>query len=192
MKSRWIIAGAAALALALLTLPMLRSGGREHVGSSAPAAGDSDDTAGQTCDVESGKGKLDFVVTDMHKAPVRMADYKGKVVLLNFWATWCGPCKVEIPSFVELYQKYKDKGLVIVGVSIDDAPETLLSFAREWHMQYPIVMLQSDVEDSYGPFYGIPTSYLLARDGSICTKHIGPASKKQFEAEIKALLGAVL
>ena len=187
MKSRWIIAGAAALALALLTLPVLRGGGRERL---APAAGGTAERAsgGQTCDVESGKGKLDFVVSDMHKAPLKMADYKGKVVLLNFWATWCGPCKEEIPSFVELYDQYKEQGLVIVGVSIDDEPDTLRSFAQEWHMRYPIVLMQTDVEDSYGPFSGIPTSYLLARDGSICTKHIGPATKKQFEREIKALL----
>jgi thiol-disulfide isomerase/thioredoxin len=185
-----VSACAAALALGLLTLPMLRNSGREHVAPGGGAATQTaSDTAGsQTCDVEAGKGKLDFVVNDMHKAPVKLSDYKGKVVLLNFWATWCGPCKQEIPSFVELYKEYKDKGLVIVGVSIDDAPETLRAFAQEWKMQYPIVMMQSDVEDSYGPLYGIPTSFLLARDGSICTKHIGPASKQQFEQEIKALL----
>ncbi len=189
MKSRWIIAGAAALALGLLTLPMLRSTGREHVAPTA-ASGTPEAAAGgvATCDVESAKGRLDFVVNDMHKAPVKLSDYKGKVVLLNFWATWCGPCKEEIPSFVELYKQYKDKGLVIVGVSIDDAPETLREFAQQWHMQYPIVMMQTDVEDSYGPFYGIPTSFLIGRDGSICTKHIGPASKQQFEQEIRALL----
>ena len=137
MKSRWIIAGAAALALGLLTLPMLRSSGREHVAPMPPAAHAEAavSAASATCDVESAKGKLDFVVNDMHKAPVKLADYKGKVVLLNFWATWCGPCKEEIPSFVELYEQYKDKGLVIVGVSIDDAPETLRAFAQEWHMQ---------------------------------------------------------
>jgi thiol-disulfide isomerase/thioredoxin len=190
MTSRWIIAGAAALALGLLTIPVLRSGGRERLAPSSSSSGTAANAAegGQTCDAEAGKGRLDFVVNDMHKAPLKLADYKGKVVLLNFWATWCGPCKEEIPSFVELYDRYKEKGLVIVGVSIDDEPETLRSFAQEWHMRYPIVMLQPDVEDSYGPFYGIPTSYLLARDGSICTKHIGPASKTQFEREIKSLL----
>jgi thiol-disulfide isomerase/thioredoxin len=186
MKSRWIVAAAAALALTLLTLPALRRVSREHLArAGSPAAAS---TSGPTCDAESGKGKLDFVVKDMHNVPVKMADYKGKVVLLNFWATWCGPCKVEIPAFVELYARYRDKGLVIAGVSIDDGPEALRTFAREWRMEYPILLMQSDVEDSYGPFYGIPTSYLIARDGSICTKHIGPATKEQFEQEIKALL----
>ena len=186
MKSRWIIAGAATLALALLTLPMLKSSGHERLSSSGstPSA-----TSGQTCDVESAaKGKLDFVLKDMNNVPVKMADYKGKVVLLNFWATWCGPCKVEIPAFVELYDQYKDKGFVIAGVSIDDGPDALRAFAKEWRMQYPILLMQSDVEDSYGPFYGIPTSFVIARDGTICTKHIGPATHAQFEAEIKALL----
>jgi thiol-disulfide isomerase/thioredoxin len=185
MKSRWIVAGAAALALGLLTLPMLRKGGQERL----PARISSDAENGPTCDAESNtKAKLDFVVKDMNNAPVKMADFKGKVVLLNFWATWCGPCKVEIPAFVELYDHYKDKGLVIAGVSIDDGPDALRAFAKEWRMQYPILLMQSDVEDSYGPFYGIPTSFLIARDGSVCTKHIGPASKQQFEQEIKALL----
>jgi thiol-disulfide isomerase/thioredoxin len=186
MKSRWIIAGASALALALLTLPMLRrGGGREHLGS-APVAAST--TRAQTCDVENTKGKLDFVLKDMNNASVKMADYKGKVVLLNFWATWCGPCKVEIPAFIELYDRYKGSGLVIAGVSIDDGPDALRAFATEWGMKYPILLLQSDVEDAYGPFYGIPTSFLIARDGSICTKHIGPATKEQLEQEIKALL----
>jgi len=186
MKSRWIIAAAAVLSLALLTIPMLRKRGGERL---APARVSADAENGATCDADAkAKGKLDFVVKDMHNAPVKMADYKGKVVLLNFWATWCGPCKTEIPAFVELYDRYKDRGLVIVGVSIDDGPDALRAFAKEWRMQYPILQMQTDVEDEYGPLYGIPTSFLLARDGSICTKHIGPATKERFEQEIKALL----
>jgi cytochrome c biogenesis protein CcmG/thiol:disulfide interchange protein DsbE len=117
-----------------------------------------------------------------------MADYKGKVVLLNFWATWCGPCKVEIPAFVELYDKYKDKGLVIVGISVDDSPEQLQAFMKEFHMNYPVLQMHPDVETAYGPFYGYPTSFFIARDGSICKKHLGPATREQFEQEIKALL----
>ena len=183
MKPRWIIAAAAALALGILTLPMLRGGGSERL--KGPGAASS--RAGQACDA-SGAGQLDFVLKDMNNAPVSMSAYKGKVVILNFWATWCGPCKTEIPAFVELYDQYKDKGLVIVGVSIDDTPEQLRTFTHEWRMQYPVLQMQSDIESAYGPFYGVPTTFFLARDGSICTKHLGPASKEQFEREIKALL----
>ena len=187
MKPRWIMAGAAALALALLTLPMLRGnrGGGEAIrtadgGTAAPAKGGS-------CD-QTGKSTFDFVLKNEFNQPVKLAEYKGKVVIVNFWATWCGPCKTEIPDFVKLYADYKDKGLVIVGISIDDSPEQLQAFMREYKMNYPVVQMRPEVEDAWGPFYGYPTSFIVARDGSICTKHIGPATKEQFESEIKALL----
>jgi thiol-disulfide isomerase/thioredoxin len=184
MKPRWIIAGAAALALALLTLPMLRQGGEPL---KSAAAGGAAGKAGSSCDA-TGKATFDFVLKDEHDLPVKLADYKGKVVIVNFWATWCGPCKMEIPDFVKLYAQYKEKGLVIVGISIDDSPEQLQAFMREYHMNYPVVQMRPEVEDAWGPFYGYPTSFIVARDGSICTKHIGPATHDQFEAEIKALL----
>ena len=190
MTSRWFAAAAASLALSLLTLPLLTSckpsggGDRSAAASAVPAGAEG---RPQTCDA-TGTAKLDFVVKDMYNVPTRLTDYKGKVVLLNFWATWCEPCKAEIPSFVQLYDQYKSKGLVIVGVSIDDSPARMQPFAREWHMQYPLLQMLPALEDEYGPFYGIPTTYLIGRDGSICTKHLGPASKQQFEQEIKALL----
>jgi len=185
MKPRWIVAGAAALALALLTLPMLRgSRGGEPLRAASASAPPS---TGASCD-QQGKGTFDFVLKNEQNQPVKLADYKGKVVIVNFWATWCGPCKAEIPDFVKLYAEYKDKGLVIVGISIDDSPEQLQAFMREFKMNYPVVQMRPEVEDAWGPFYGYPTSFIVARDGSICTKHIGPATHAQFEAEIKALL----
>jgi thiol-disulfide isomerase/thioredoxin len=185
MKPRWIISGAAALALALLTLPVLRQnrGGESLTNSpSGPAAGKSG-----SCDA-TGRATFDFVLKDEHNLPVKLADYKGKVVIVNFWATWCGPCKAEIPDFVQLYAQYKDKGLVILGISVDDSPEQLQSFMHEFKMNYPVVQMRPEVEDAWGPFYGYPTSFIVARDGSICTKHIGPATRDQFESEIRGLL----
>jgi peroxiredoxin len=186
VKPRWIIAGAAALSLGLLTLPLLRGqlGGESISGTSAGPAGPE---AAPSCDAQ-GTAKFDFVLKNEHNVPVKMADYKGKVVLLNFWATWCGPCKVEIPAFVELYAQYRDKGLVIVGISVDDSPEQLQAFMKEYHMNYPVLQMTPDVETAFGPFYGYPTSFFIARDGTICVKHLGPATKEQFERQIKALL----
>ena len=185
MKSRWIIAGAAALSLGILTIPMLRgrSGGGEPIRPNA----DSVASKNPSCD-SSGVASFDFVLKDQHDVPVKMADYKGKVVIVNFWATWCGPCKVEVPDFVKLYEEYKDKGLVIVGISVDDSAEQLQGFMKEFKMNYPVLQMTADVESAWGPFYGYPTSFVVARDGSICTKHLGPATKETFEREIKALL----
>jgi len=185
MKPRWIIAAAAALSLALLTLPMVRTG--RVLPGTARTNGSRPGPASKTCDAE-GRAKYDFVLKNEYNVPVKMTDYKGKVVILNFWATWCDPCKSEIPSFVELYAKYKDKGLVIVGVSVDDSPEQLQAFMKEFHMNYPVLQMKPEVEDFWGPFYGYPTTFFVARDGSICTKRLGPATKEVFEQEIKALL----
>jgi peroxiredoxin len=187
MKSKWIIAGAAALALGILTLPTFTGRHGQPLRESPTAAREASTRNQGTCDA-TGSAKLDFVLKDMNNTSVNLAEFKGKVVLLNFWATWCGPCKEEIPTFVEMYDRFKSKGLVVLGVSIDDSPAQLQSFAREWHMQYPVLQMQTDVEDTYGPFFGIPTSYFIARDGSICRKHLGPVTKEQFEEELKALL----
>jgi thiol-disulfide isomerase/thioredoxin len=189
MNARWIIGGTAALALGLLTLPLLKGSGGEPLRPSVSQSKDAGAAEGQTCDAENASNaKLDFVLKDHNNVPVQMAQYKGKVVILNFWATWCGPCKEEIPSFVELYDRYKDKGLVIVGVSIDDSVEQLRPFMKEWRMQYPVLQMNEAIETAYGPFYGVPTTFFIGRDGTICRKHMGPATKEQFEREIRALL----
>jgi len=112
-----------------------------------------------------------------------------KPLLINFWATWCGPCREEIPSLVELQQNYGDQ-LVVLGVSIDDPLSKLKPYATEMHMNYPVLVGKDrqDVQDAYGPLFGIPVSVFVDRDGRIWKRHSGIASKEQFEREIKALL----
>jgi thiol-disulfide isomerase/thioredoxin len=143
--------------------------------------------AGAMCKTE-GTAKLGFTVKDMNGAPVKLSDYSGKVLLVNFWGTWCGPCRLEIPGFIELQAQYKDKGLVILGVAVEDTPEDVRAYAAETKMNYPLVMNQDDVEEAYGPIPGLPMSYFVARDGSICKRHFGPLSKEDAEKEIKGLL----
>lgn len=186
MDKRWIVASAAALAIALLTVPMLI--GRGKVGIAEPALVPSHGSAAG-CKAQE-KAKLDVTLKDMNGANVRLADYKGNVILINYWATWCGPCRVEIPGFVELYDQYKDKGLVILGVSTDDDPETLRAYAKELKMNYPVLVGRDNEPflDAFGPLWGLPTSFFIGRDGSICGKHLGPATKEDFEKAIQPLL----
>lgn len=186
MNAKWIIAGAAAVSMGLLTLPMLKGSGGEPLKPPRSVAAQPS-AEGPSCDGR-GTAKFDFVLKDHNDAPVQLAQYQGKVVILNFWATWCGPCKEEIPAFVELYDRYKDKGLVILGVSIDDTVDQLRPFMRQYHMQYPVLQMTPDIEEAYGPFYGVPTTFFIARDGAICRRHMGPVTREQFEQEIKSLL----
>ena len=128
----------------------------------------------------------------------RLSDYKGKVILLNFWATWCGPCKHEIPILVELQEQYRGDGLQVIGVSVDDTLAELEPFVEQFKMNYPVLLGlgHDDVLDTYGPLYTVPISVLISRDAKICSKHMGlPENEPQastvreiFEAEIKALL----
>ena len=180
MKNRWIVAGAAACAVALLTVPMLVSSAGSRVDEPVTSTGAS-------CKAD-GTAKLDLTLNDMNGAAVRLADYKGKVIVLNFWATWCPPCQGEIPELVNSFAEYKDSGLVILGISIDDTPEMLRAYAAQKRINYPMLLMQDDVDEAYGPIGGVPISFFIGRDGSICTRHFGPLTKPQLEREIKALL----
>ena len=138
---------------------------------------------------------------DTNGKDVRLSDFKGKVILLDFWATWCGPCKYEIPVFVELQEQYGKDGLQVIGVSVDDTLEKLEPFVKRFKMNYPVLqgLGHDDVQDAYGPMFAMPINVVISRDGRICAKHTGlpPKSGNEplektvrdtFEAEIKSLL----
>jgi peroxiredoxin len=178
-RSRWIAAGAAACAIALLVVPwMLRS-------DAAPGAAG---TAAAPSKVEGRAANLDLTLQDMNGNAVRLADYKGQVIVLNVWATWCGPCQVEIPELVEAYTKYRDQGVVVLGVSLDDTAEMLREYAPTKAMNYPLLLWQDEFDEAYGPIFGVPITFFIGRDATISRRHFGPVSKEQLEREIKALL----
>src|SRR5206468_7629887 len=116
--------------------------------------------------------------------------YRGKVVLLDFWATWCDPCREEIPHFVELQQKYGARELQIIGVSMDDSAEPVRPFYQKFHMNYPVVIGTAKTGELYGGILGLPVSFLIGRDGRIYAKHIGATDASVFEKEIKKLIEA--
>lgn len=126
---------------------------------------------------------------DVNGKAVNSADFKGKVVILDFWATWCGPCRMEIPSFVELQKAYGDKGLAVVGVSLDEEGGRVVKpFMKQFAINYPIVMGDEKIVRAYGVIEGIPTTFVIDRQGKIVSKHIGYVDKAQFEREVKPLL----
>jgi thiol-disulfide isomerase/thioredoxin len=131
-----------------------------------------------------------FSLTDITGKPLKLADYQGKVVVLDFWATWCEPCRVEIPSFVELQKRYAAQGFTMIGISMDDGPEPVVDFYKEFQMNYPVAVGNDRLGELYGGMEGLPTTYVIGRDGRIYAKHVGTTDPSVFETEIKELLAA--
>ncbi len=158
-------------------------------GDVTPAASHDSPAEGAACMANAKPANFDFTIKDVDGNQVSLASYKGKVVLLNFWATWCGPCKAEIPGFVRLQEKYRDQ-LVIVGFSVDDTAEKAKAYAAEYKMNYPILLGEGreDVQNAYGPVWGIPASFIISKDGRVCRKHMGIAPEAVFEKEVVALM----
>lgn len=152
----------------------------------APGAYAADDV----CNVARKKANLNITVKDIAGKSVRLSDYKGQVVLLNFWATWCRPCRVEIPALTALYRDYKDRGFVVLGVSVDSEVQLVKPFARVMKMNYPVLIGagHDEFSDAFGPFIGFPTTVLVGRDGKLCVRHVGIASRSELERQIGALL----
>lgn len=170
---RWIMAGLAAAAIA--TWPATATDAVESA------------TKGE-------RARLDFVLKDMHGSEVRLADFKGRPLVLNFWATWCGPCKVEIPAFVELVEQYKEQKLTVLGISVDDSPEDLRRFAAEYKMNYPVLvgLGQDALQETYQAVIMIPVTWFIRPDGTVYLMHQGPATKEWFETQVKALVAPAL
>jgi len=124
----------------------------------------------------------DFVLEDLEGKEIALADYRDKVVFLNFWATWCPPCREEIPDFVNAYEEHRAAGLQIIGVSVDrDGAEKVADFAEENKINYPIVMATQKIVKDYQPGQYIPTTIIIDRTGKIRHKHIGYMSKEVME-----------
>ncbi|WP_441000462.1 TlpA disulfide reductase family protein [Fodinibius sp. SL11] len=132
----------------------------------------------------------DFEVDLLSGETFRLSNQKGKVVLMNIWATWCAPCREETPELVDLYEKYKDEGYVTLGVSIDEQGESVVRpFMEEYDVTYPMYIdTDGTVMEKYGPTMGIPTTYIIGRQGNLRYFAVGAVTKKELEPRIKELL----
>lgn len=137
--------------------------------------------------IEIGKEAPDFSLSDINGKQVSLSEFKGKVVILDFFASWCPPCRQEVPDFIELEKAYGDKGFTVIGValvSVEDAKD----FAAKFGINYPILVDDGEASDLYGPIRSIPTTFVLDKSGKIVKLYIGFRPKNIFEQDIKELL----
>jgi thiol-disulfide isomerase/thioredoxin len=132
----------------------------------------------------------DFTLESLDGKSVRLSDLRGKAVLLNFWATWCGPCKIETPWLVELQNQYGAQGLQVIGVAMDDSgKDDIAKFAKDMGVNYPVLLGKEAVGDAYGGVPALPESFFIGRDGKIVDKIIGLKGRSEIEDSIKKALG---
>lgn len=177
---------AAIVIIALVVAVMVYAGVRNSRPKVSPMIGS---TQPLTFGEVRGKEAPDFALQDLQGKQVKLSDFRGKAVLLNFWATWCGPCKIEMPWFVELQKQYGPQGFEIVGVALDDSgKDEIQKFAKEMGVNYTILQGQDAVGDAYGAI-GLPTTFYIDRSGKIIDSASGLVSRSEIEDNVKKSLG---
>jgi len=137
-----------------------------------------------------GQPAPDFSLASLDGKTVKLSDFRGKAVLLNFWATWCEPCKIEMPWFVELQKKYGPQGLQVIGVAMDDAsPKEIGDFAQKLSVNYPVLIGKEAVGDQYGGIPYLPSTFYISRDGKVVERVFGLVSRSEIEGNIQKALG---
>jgi thiol-disulfide isomerase/thioredoxin len=133
--------------------------------------------------------QFDFTLLDLQGKRISYSDFQGQVLMVNFWAPWCGPCRRETPDLIELYDGYKSQGLQILGVAVAFRGEqSVRDFAAQFGVTYPILFGNENLVKAYGGFRGIPTTFLFSRDGELYRKYEGMRSRSVFENDIRELL----
>lgn len=132
----------------------------------------------------------DFTLNDLSGVPVKLSDFRGKVVLLNFWATWCAPCKAEVPAFVSFERAYGNHDFTVLGISLDEGGSSAVKqFVEAEHVNYPVLIGDNRIADAFGGLTAVPTTLIIDQRGRIAAVHIGLCKPSEYEADIKAVLG---
>ncbi len=158
-------------------------------GCGGPPAGSSGQEAAQAA-ARTPKTAPDFSLKDLDGKTVRLSDSKGKVRLVDFWATWCAPCREEIPQFKELYAQYKDRGFELIGIAMDDEGAKIVRpFVEKYQIPYTNLLGSEDVEKAFGGILGYPSAFFIDGDGKIVDSYVGGVPKRVFETRLRELLG---
>lgn len=129
-----------------------------------------------------------FSRKDLNGNRVSLRLYRGKVILLNFWATWCGPCRLELPRFAEWQKQYGPDGLQVIAVSMDDSARPVRAFVRKLNLNYPVILGDGKLGTRYGGILGLPVTFLIARDGRVTARIVGESDLAAMENRVKELL----
>jgi thiol-disulfide isomerase/thioredoxin len=164
------------------------SGGSDGGSQTAQGAGDQRNTPPPITEVETVLA-ADFELPRLEGGTFRLSDHRGEIVLLDFWATWCPPCRMAIPHLIKVYEQYKDKNVIVVGIALDEGGAAVIEkFADSFKIPYPILIGDADVVAKYGNFQGIPVSFLINQKGEIIERHSGFRPRQIYEAAIELLL----
>ncbi len=145
--------------------------------------------SGKKPEAQGGGSAPNFALKTADGRTVELRALQGKVVVVNFWATWCGPCKAEIPGMMKVYEKYRNQGLEIVGIALDNGGwNDVNPFVARMNMTYPVVLGDESVTNSYGGVDAIPTTVIVDREGNIAVRHVGYLTQDEFEKQIRNLL----
>ena len=171
-STRWLAALGVAVAIVAAVSLAMRDEVETH--ADAPAA------------------NLDFTLKDMDGRDVTLASFRGRPIIMNFWATWCGPCKAEIPALNEVADTYRAQKLTVLGISVDDKPELLREFAAAYKMNYPVLvgLGHERFQEIYDALYHVPVTWLIRADGTVFLKHNGPVTREWLDTKVRALMGA--
>src|SRR5208283_1948862 len=137
----------------------------------------------------SGNLAPDFTVTDLEGRKLTLSDYRGKVVLLDFWATWCTPCREEIPHFAEMQNQYVSQGFQVIGISMDDDAQQVREFYQQYRLNYPVALGDDTLADKFGGVFGLPINFVIDREGRIHSRHPGATDVSVLDREVSDLLG---
>lgn len=166
------------------------AGCQQHSASSAPPASPAPQKEAAVAPGDIGSRLPDFSVNDLQGRPVSSSDLRGKVVLIDFWATWCGPCKKEMPGYQQLLNRYGAQGFVVIGFKFDTMKDTEdpILFAKRLRVRYPLVVATDAIRQKFGDIKGLPTTLLYDRNGILRNKVIGFEYSSTFEDYLKQVL----
>jgi peroxiredoxin len=195
----WAIAAAVAVGLPLTAFPVTRAFAQRCVSACVDESswvrqfltgeGTSPAPSLAFARPENRKMAPDFTLNDASGNPVTLSEFRGKVVLLNFWATWCAPCRIEIPWFTELQETYRDRDFVVLGVSLDgDGWKSVKPYMEEKRMSYHVMIGNDEIARLYGGVNSLPTTLIIDRSGRIAVTHVGLCNRSEYEAAAKGLV----